>query len=364
MRIIHFTDTLRSGGKERQLVELLKGLMSTPSMECELIVMSTDIHYTYLNDLNIPVWQLLRKIKKDPSVFIKLFYLLKERRPDIIHTWDTMTSVYALPAVKLLGIKLVNGLIRDAPPSLSARQWFRSKLTIPFSEVVVANSQAGLRAYAAPPKKSCSIYNGFDFKRTTKLSAPEKVRKNHNITTKYVVGMVASFSFRKDFLTYVKAAQIVLAKRQDVTFLAIGDGENLESTQKNVAGIYKNFIKFPGKQKDVESLVQVMTIGVLSSNADLHGEGISNSIMEYMAFEKPVVATDCGGNRELILDGETGYIVQNGNATQLSDRILFLLDHTDLAKKFGRAGKQRLKNMFSLERMTQKYISLYRQILK
>ena len=325
--------------------------------------MSTDIHYTELDTLEIPVHQLLRKIKKDPTIFLKLFRLLKKQQPDIVHTWDTMTSVYTLPLVKILGIKWVNGLIRDAPPSLNKNQWLRSQLTFPFSDAVVANSQAGLRAYAAPVTKSCFIYNGFDFKRSAHLSPAEETRSRHNITTEHVVGMVASFSFRKDYHTFIEAAQIVLNLRKDVTFLAIGEGETLEAVKGEVKEKNQHHIRFLGRQTDVESLVQVMTVGVLSSNADLHGEGISNSIMEYMAFEKPVIATYCGGNPEIIDEGVTGFLVQNGNSSQLAERVLQLLDQPQLAMKFGKAGKQRLENRFSLERMTKEYVSLYRQLL-
>jgi glycosyltransferase involved in cell wall biosynthesis len=362
MRIVQFIDTLRSGGKERQLVELLKGLTKTPGIECELIVMSDSIHYAYLNELGVPIHSLLRRTKKDLTVFKRLYRLLKQIKPDILHSWSSMCSVYALPAIKLLNIKFINGFLRDAPPSLSIsdKEWLRSKLTFPFSDAIVANSKAGLRAYDAPKKKSHYIYNGFDFNRITNLFAPETVKKKYRLTTKFIVGMVASFSDYKDYYTFADAALIIVSKRNDVTFLAIGDGINLESCKKKVPDKFREFIKFPGKITDVEPLVQIMTIGVLLSP---RGEGISNSIMEYMALGKPVVATDCGGNRELILDGETGYLVQNGAADELAKRILLFLDNSILAHQFGETGKQRMHDIFNLEKLTQKHVSLYKQLL-
>jgi glycosyltransferase involved in cell wall biosynthesis len=366
MRVVQFIDSLRSGGKERQLVELLKGLVATPGIECELIIMSENIHYTYLDQLGVPIHPLLRKSKRDPTIFFKLYQLLKTIQPEILHSWSSMCSVYAVPAVKVLDIIFVNGFLRNAPPvmKMGERDWLRSKITFPFSDAIVANSKAGISAYCPPAQKSHYIYNGFDKDRITCLKKPDAVREEYQITTKFVVAMVASFSDNKDFQTFVNAAQKVIEQRKDVTFLAVGSGEHHAACVKSVPECYKNLIKFPGKVKDVESLIQIMDIGVLCSNANVHGEGISNTIMEYMAFAKPVVATACGGNFELILDGETGYLVPNSSASELTARLLFLLDNENLMQIYGERGALRLHKKFSLKRLTQEHIFLYERLIK
>jgi glycosyltransferase involved in cell wall biosynthesis len=365
MRVIQFIDTLRSGGKERQVVELLKGLTQTPGIECELIVMSEDTHYTYLDKLDIPVHILLRRYKKDPRIFLQLYRLLKQLQPDILHSWSSMCSIYTLPSIKLLDIQFVNGFLRDAPASftISDKEWLRSQLTFPFSDAIVSNSKAGLNAYKVKPRKSSCIYNGFDFTRIEHLPPPEIVKKKHRITTEFTVGMVGSFANNKDFNTFIKAAHQILSKRRDVTFLAIGDGDTREQCMQSVAEKDKKYILFPGRLLDVESLVQVMTIGVLCSNKDVHGEGISNSIMEYMALCKPVVATDCGGNCELIIDNVTGYLLEAGDSGKLAERLLFLLNHPEIANKMGSEGRQHLAKEFSLSRMTAAYVKLYKNLL-
>jgi len=362
MRVVHIIEGLGSGGKERQLVELLKGHSKLPWLGCELIIMSKDIHYNYIDNLDIPVHILTRKTRKDPSVFFRLFRLLRDRKYDIIHSWGSMCSIYSLPAVLILKIKFVNGFLRDAPPKISFndRLWIASKLTFPISDAIVANSKAGLKAYNAPSKKSHYIYNGFDLNRSENLPDPDFVKKKYHVNTEFVVGMVASFSERKDYSTFLTAAKIVLSNRNDVTFLAIGDGINLESCMKSVPEKHKDRIIFTGKIRDVESLVQVMNIGVLAS---VHGEGISNSIMEYMSLGKPVVASDCGGNEELVVDGETGYLIQLGDFKELADRLISLLDNARQAEKMGRMGNECLKALFSLERMTQDFATLYQNLL-
>ncbi len=89
-RVVQFIETLRSDGKERQLVELLKGLVHVEGIECELIVMSEETHYTDLYKLNIPVHRLVRKSRKDPAIFWRLYRLLRRIQPDSLHSWSPM----------------------------------------------------------------------------------------------------------------------------------------------------------------------------------------------------------------------------------------------------------------------------------
>ena len=360
IKILHFIDSLRAGGKERQLVELLKGLSVHKEIACELAIMSEDIQYNAANNLDIKKHYLIRKNKKDPRILAKLYKLCKEFKPDIIHSWGSMPSVYAVPVAKMLGIKLINGMIRDSSPfKLFSKSYIRSKITFPFSDVILANSSAGLKAYNAPVGKSMCIYNGFDFNRIRRRHYKNIIRRKFNIDTEKVVGMVASFSNNKDYDIFIIAAQSILEARKDVTFLAIGDGVNLEKCKKLVKPQFRNKIKFLGKQKDIESIVNTFDIGVLAT----YSEGISNSIMEYMALRKPVVATNGGGTNELVLHGKTGFLVDSNDAHELSKRIEQLLADEEFANRMGNAGCERIKREFSLEKMTNLYVELYEKLL-
>lgn len=360
MKIVHFIDSLRPGGKERQVVELLKGLLSK-DIECELVLMSNNIHYDSLSKFNIRIHYLIRRNKKDPIILFKLFNLCKEIRPDVIHSWDSMTSVYSVPIAKILNIKFVNGMIRDATPKFKFvdKAYIRSKLTFPFSDVIVSNSFAGIKAYNAPLNKRLFIHNGFDFSRLRNLKDREAIKAKFGICTEKIIGMVANFSNNKDYETYIAAAQMILKKRNDVTFLAIGHGDNLDKCKKLVRSQFKDKIKFLGKQQNVESIINVFDVGVLCS----HGEAISNSIMEYMALGKPVAATDGGGTKELVLHGETGFLIKSHNANDMGERIEQLLEDKDLAISMGNAGRERIKREFNLEKMTNLYIALYERVL-
>jgi len=364
MKVVQYIANLRSGGRERQLVELLKGLSNNENIGCELILMSDEIHYSALNDLNIKIHFLIRKSPKDPMIFPRLYSLCKKIRPDILHSWDSMCSVYAMPVVKLLGIKFVNAFLRDAFGSFSLhhKTWLRTKITFPFSDAIVANSLAGLKAYHVNPSKAHYVYNGFDMARVSNLTDPQQIKTMLGIDTDKVVGMVATFSENKDHITFIKAAQNILSKRNDVSFIMVGEGDNIQKCKASVLPTFKSKIRFLGKKENVEEIVNFFSVGVLCSS--IYGEGISNSIMEYMALRKPVVATDCGGNRELVVDSKTGFLVSQGDAEELAAKITQLLDNYSLAKQFGKVGQERIIKEFSLQKMVSEYTKLYHYILR
>jgi glycosyltransferase involved in cell wall biosynthesis len=242
------------------------------------------------------------------------------------------------------------------------KNFLRGKLTIPFSDIVVGNSHAGLAAYHIPARKRLCIHNGFNPERVFNLRDEAEVRSILGITTPCVVGMIANFTPRKDYATFVEMACRICHLRDDVTFVAIGEGETLAQVRGNVPAEHSMRIKFLGRRKDVESIANLFTVGVLATNSRLHGEGISNAITECMALGKPIVATNDGGTPELVLDGQTGFLVPSHDAGILTDRVLRLLDDRQLADEFGKEGRRRIETAFSLDAMTNAYLCLYRRM--
>ncbi|MBE0655550.1 MAG: glycosyltransferase, partial [Bacteroidales bacterium] len=311
MKILFVIDTLGSGGKERRLTELLKALKLGREVELELVIMREDIHYTEIYDLGINVRKIIRKTPKDLTVFKQFYTLIKDYKPDVVHCWESMTAVYLAPVCFLLKSNLINGMVTNSPAkqNITNHHWLRGRLTFPFSQFVVSNSLAGLKAYRVPERKGVVIPNGFNFERLKDINGKELIREELKIETEHIVGMVASFSGQKDYPTYFKASQLLLEKRKDVTFLAIGPGTDSAGAWDMIKPNYRNSFRLLGKRDDVEKLVNAMDIGVLATFT----EGISNSILEYMGLGKPVIATEGRGTSEIVQDGLTGFLVQPEN---------------------------------------------------
>ncbi|CAN5805119.1 glycosyltransferase [soil metagenome] len=369
MRILFFIDSLTAGGKERRLTQLMRSLQNEKDIQFELVVMSNSVHYKEIFDWNIKVHYLIRKTKKDRSVFRKFYHICKTFKPDIIHCWDSMTVVYALPAWKLLKVKLVNGMVVDTPSrqSIFNKHWVRGKLIIPFGDIVIGNSRAGLAAYGAAPKKSVCIYNGMDLARFQQLKEPAAVRREifgESAEGLFVAGMVAAFEDRKDYKTLIRAATSLVTVNDRIRFILVGGGVNFDEIKNSVPPLLQRKIILLGKRSDIESIVNIFDTGILLTNTKVHGEGISNSIIEYMALRKPVIATRGGGTNEVVIDNENGYLIDADSDDQLKQKIEILVGNKDLANELGKKGRQMVEKKFDIKIMAKKYIDTYHQLLK
>ena len=360
MRILYIIESLGAGGKERRLVELIKGLHK--SHQIELILLDSDIHYLEIDKLNIKIYNLQRNIFKDFKLLFRFNHIIKKFDPEIIHCWDNIAALHFGPICKIKKIPFINSMISSAPADLSfySKTYLAYAISYGFSDIILSNSNAGLISFRTPKNKSKVIYNGFDMERLKIKRNKSEIKDEFKIVTNKVVGMTASFSKMKDYSTFVRAANIILTQRKDISFIAIGDGPNILEIKKMIKKENNQFFRFLGRQHDVESIVNIFDVGVLSTFT----EGISNSIMEYMALSKPVIATDCGGNKELIIDKETGFIVKLKNARQLAEKIIFLLDNPKEAKLMGEKGKKRIKKYFSISKMIKAILQLYKDQIK
>ena len=361
MKILYVIDALGAGGAERRFVQLIKGL-DRKRFAAMVVLLTGIVHYNEIYGLGAEIVTLERKVKKDPFVFLHLFTICRRWKPDIVHAWGSMSAVYAGPVAKMLGTRLINAQIADAPARPSAKQRIRSMFTFPFSDIIQSNSRAGLESYNVPQRKRSVVHNGFDFERLRDLKDLDAVRAELGIRTRYVAGMVAGFRYHKDYESLVRAAKKITGQRDDITFVCVGGGPELERIKALAEGLDR--IIFTGKRSDVESIINVFDVGILLTDLERHGEGISNSIMEYMAAGKPVIATDGGGTRELVNEGETGFLVPQKSPDLLAAKIGQLLDDDRLREAMGTRGRERIRSEFSIAAMVAGHASVYEKLLK
>jgi len=141
--------------------------------------------------------------------------------------------------------------------------------------------------------------------------------------------------------------------------LAIGSDTDSPESKELIDNPDIDHFRLLGLKSGVESFINIMDICVLSTFT----EGVSNSILEYMALEKPVVATIGGGTSEIVIDNETGFLITPSNPKELADKLGILLENKSLRARMGSAGKKRVIDEFSVEKMVNKYIDLYKMIL-
>ncbi|MFW9949789.1 MAG: glycosyltransferase [Candidatus Thorarchaeota archaeon] len=365
MKILFFIETLRSGGKERRLLELIKFLLHFPQYEILLVLTDNVIHYNYVYDFGIDLRIINRKrIKKDPLVFIKFYKLCTEFNPDIIHTWGSMLAFYSIPAIILKNIPHVNSHITNVPNDLRkfGFQNTITKLGFSFSRIILSNSNAGLVKYGVSGEKCKVIYNGVDLKRFTNFETKEITKARFDIRTPYTIIMAASYTPNKNYSKFIDLAEFFSNKRDDITFLGLGDKEiNVAEFERiRERAIKLNNVRLYGKIIDVESVINACDIGVLFA----FSEGLSNSIIEYMACGKPVIADDSGGTKEILVNKELGFLITNETTEEIACIINDLLDNEAKRDTIGENAKHHIEKYFSIERIGNAFRELYLDIIQ
>ena len=363
MRVLHLVDSPKTGGKERQLVELLSGL-ETSNIENQVVIFNSGVDLVKINESNIKLSILDRKRRGWIASYRLLLNIIYTFKPDIIHTWESLGCFLTIPIKYSFGVILINGSIRNATPlKIFSLNWMINRFNFVFSDYILSNSHSGLKSYRVPFRKSFVIRNGVDFRRLDCLEDKNAIRNKYGIRNQYIIGMVGNFTPKKDWESFIIAAEILLQQRADISFIAVGGGRKLKSTMKMIKPDFKENFIFTNTISDVESVLNIFTISILLTNTKNHHEGTPNALLESMALEKPVIATNSGGNKELIKEGMSGYLVNDNSPEILADKCLHLLNNRELRMGFGKNGRACVKKYFNINKMVSEFNKFYGEII-
>jgi glycosyltransferase involved in cell wall biosynthesis len=149
--------------------------------------------------------------------------------------------------------------------------------------------------------------------------------------------------------------------RERLRLVIIGDGSlRIEAQRLLKEGNAEHLSWLPGERDDIPEILRGLDLFILPSLR----EGISNTILEAMASGLPVVATNVGGNPELVVEGETGMLVHPSDPVAMANAIRTYLDQPELLKAHGQAGRKRVEQHFSMEKMVNGYLAVYDSVLK
>jgi len=351
-------DGLNTGGAERQSLLLARELLN--SWNPVLLSLSDGPLADDYHSLGIPVHILSRSVRFDfLSPVVKLIKLIDIYKPDILHSWGWMATIASAFAVIGRRIAHVSSTIRMGMVPRNSIPVHR--LACRLGDATVANSHAGLRAWNAPSSRGQVVYNGFDWGRI-----PPDIPSAPSSDRAFRVLMTASMSFKKDWKAFVATAKhfCSMDNPPSIDFYGYGDGPCRDEILKEADDLCCTEVGLflPGSVADPVEKCLSADVGVLLSP---FGEGISNSIMEYMACGLPVICSDSGGNPELVKDGITGFLIDPRNPPEkVAEKILWLMENPDIARRMGQAGRKRIETDFSTERMVAGYVSIYDEVLK
>ena len=326
--------------------------------------MNSEIYYEEVYDLNVKIQVIKRKnISKDPRLFFLFYSICRKYRPDIIHVWGNMPAFYALPASLFLNIPIVNSQITDSFDLIKRFTFYylTHLLNFKFARILISNSLAGLKSYRVDTHKSRVIYNGVSANRFNITKSSEEIKNELGITTKDNVIMVGSFSKYKNYDLFVALAKHYLKQKRDITFICIGEGENRMRISQRIKEEMISNILLLGTKKNIEEIISICSVGVLFSP---YGEGLSNAIIEYCALGKPVIASNLGGNPEIIENGKNGFLLKNDTHEEAIDKLNILLNDIDLRNKMGATAKEIVHAKFNIDTMVNSFIEAYNQCKK
>ena len=351
------------GGAERQLLELFRGLdrqRFTPVLVC---LESGGPVAERAAEMGVRVDHVGRSWRWDLAVAWKLRNLIAREHISIVHGYLGLPGFYGAVGGKLAGARVI-ATIRIAGPRRRLSD-SSERFAFLIADCIISNSKAGADYYFShyPGRsKTRIIYNGYepaDFdlahrQSRTDLGLPEQVP---------LIGHVANLSYLKDYPTLLRALAIVFREEAEAIAVIVGEGNKrpeYESLAREL-GIHPRTL-FLGHRRDVLDLVRQFDVCALASHAE-YGEGLSNSIAEYMGMAKPVVATAIGGNAELVDDGVTGFLTPPGKPGPLAEKMLTLLRRPDLRQAMGAKGRRFFEANLTLEKMVTETQRAYDDLL-
>lgn len=360
INIIHVLTDKNVGGAGRWLLSFLK-FYDRELLDVKVIVPEDSMLNEQLLALGANIIHINDMEDKSLSFkAISQFYkVFKEHKPDIVHTH---ASLSARIGAKLASVKFIINTKHclENPTNNSIKRIIKRMINKLFSNKIIAVSKAvenSMLGANIDKNQIVTIYNGIEMHDKLSNEKINEIKDKYGIKRDIpVVGIAARLEEVKDISTFIKAAKEVLDGGYDVEFVIAGAGslENKLKEEVNQLGINKNVV-FTGFVRDIEDFINIFDISAITSIQ----EALCLSIIESMSLGIPSVGTNSGGVNEVIIDNETGILVECKDYKALANAIIKILDDKTLYEKLSKNSIYHVKENFLAEEMTRKLEKLY-----
>jgi len=353
LRVAFFIDSWSPGsGTENQL----KGMLDhfDPSLvETELFTLRNEIPPDLQTEFPCPVTCLGVGSLLSPKTILgypSMVSRLRKGRFDVAMIYFVDSNLYTVPACRWAGIKSIVINRRDMG------YWYESGL---LKKLRVVNGMADyFLTNSHAVKNQVTLHEGFPPERIHVIpngmwnAGPEFDNQSRETGSGHFdlppetrfVGITASLRPVKRVDRFLKMAALVSAALPDVHFLVAGKGRLLPDLQGQAEKLnISSRVHFLGQVDDVPKMLAKFDVGLLTSES----EGLSNSLMEYAMAGVPAVTFDTGGNREVVMDGETGFLVEAGDTDALAGKVIDLLENSSLRTRMAQSGREQCLRRFS-----------------
>jgi glycosyltransferase involved in cell wall biosynthesis len=369
MRVVHLMKSTGVAGAERHLLALLPGLRAR-GVDAQLMVLAerrggADALIAAARRLGVPVRGVRIFADCDPSLVWRLRGLLRELRPAIAHTHLVHADIHGIPAARLAGVPVVvttrhnDDAFRRRPPLrwIHRALWRPVQAGIAVSEAVARFS---VEIEGAPPRKLTVIHHGLDL--PDYRPEREGIRRSLGCDSgELLVGMVGRLTEQKGMALGLEAFAAIAARVPRAQLLVVGDGplrERLTARAQDLGLAGRT--RFLGWRDDAARLM----VGLDVFLAPSRWEGFGIVLLEAMAQATAIVASDVGAIPEIVEHGASALLAAPGEARQLADHLRTLLEDEQERARIGRAGRARLLERFTIDRMVAETCELYNSLCR
>lgn len=372
--VVHVIYALGTGGLENGLVNIIN---RTPAGRYRHAIICLTEAHEFAGRITAPgvqVYELHKREGQDWGMYWRLWRLLRSLRPAVLHTRNLAALDVHVLGPLLPGVKQVHGEHGRDIYDLDGSNWkyrhLRRVMRLFVDRYIAVSCDLAnwlSSSIGVKPARLQQIYNGVDHQKFTPSAGqchevlPEAMRPREPAV---IIGTVGRLVEVKDQALILRAVKRLLEQSPDwrdrLRIVIVGDGPlraSLESTAESLG--LADMLWMPGDRDDVPALLQAMDVFVLPSL----GEGISNTLLEAMAAGLPVLATDVGGNPELVTDGENGRLFPVADEAAFCAALQELLDDSTLRETMGHNGLRRVRERFDWNRTVADYLRVYDELL-
>jgi glycosyltransferase involved in cell wall biosynthesis len=287
-------------------------------------------------------------------------------RPDIIHAYFFWSIIYARLLKRSGAIRFLVENREDQGFNWGRHEYALLRLTRFLPDRVICVSEAVrqtvLEKEKLDPERTVVIHNGIE-EAPRIADGRSSIRRQWELTEQNpVVGMVANLNRSvKGGSYFLDAVPAILEAVPETRFIILGRGNEEKSMREKAKRLgIAPYIIFAGYQEEVDRYYSIMDVSVLTSLS----EGLSITLLESMNYGLPVVVTRVGGNPELVVDGQTGYLVPPRDPASFAARVVELLQNPSLRSSMGEAGYRRIRENFRIDGVAERYLDVYDELLR
>lgn len=371
--ICHVIYRLAVGGLENGLVNLINHLPAGRYRHAVLCVTETTDFSRRIERDDVVIHQLHKRPGKDPAAYARAWRFLNRLKPQIVHTrnlpaLDMLAPAWLARVPHLVHSEHGRDLLELDGRNVKYNRLRRASRAVVARYITVSRDLHDWLAseIGVPERRLATIYNGVDTERFS--PTPEGGRRvlpeGFAPPDAIVLGTLGRFEVVKNQLGLARAFGLVLERRPDLRarlrLVLIGEGSQRAAIEETLAAAAaRDLAWLPGFRDDTPALYRALDLFILPSLR----EGISNTILEAMACGRPVLATEVGGNPEILPNGVAGRWVAPDDPEALAAAILDYIDHPALLRTQGEAGRRHVLERFSLAAMVKNYDQVYGALL-